>query len=93
MCRRKVTTQNLGDIRELRIHFEPTLLPTYNTWKITDVYTGQDTTFNKNNQGLGGFVYMGATEGTMGYFNPGEGKLFKLTPVVQSGGILLAMKL
>jgi hypothetical protein len=79
---------NNGDIRALRIKFNPNLLLNYNTWKICDVLHPEVViTFDKN---YTGYIYLGSTTGSVGYFEPGEGKLFKLVPVPQSGGTLLA---
>ncbi|MBX7041896.1 MAG: hypothetical protein K1X85_03245, partial [Ignavibacteria bacterium] len=52
--------------------------------------TGISKVFDKRNQGTGGFLDMGSTQGTLGYFLPGEGKLYKLAPVMQEGGTLVA---
>jgi hypothetical protein len=79
-----------GDIRELRIKFDASELPYYATWVITDVNTGQTVSFDKNNQGSDGFVDLGHLQDEMGWFYPGESKLFKLEPVMKTGGILLA---
>jgi hypothetical protein len=46
-------------------------------WKITDVYTGVNVMFNKQNQGTGGYLQLPESMGT---FQPGEGKLYKLEP-------------
>ncbi|RPI12580.1 MAG: hypothetical protein EHM58_20010, partial [Ignavibacteriae bacterium] len=77
------------DNRILRIAFESDNLPSAaNTWNISEVgsFTNPPVTFSRF---YNGFVDMGNNEGNMGWFKPGEGKLFKLEPVV-SGGVMLA---
>ncbi len=62
---------NDGDLRILEIKFNPAFLPKYDNWKITDIANDSLlTTFNKNNSG-----YI-----TIALFNPGEGKLLKISP-------------
>ena len=57
-------------------------LPGFNNWKFINVETGDSSlTFNKNDSSYQIFV---------GDFLPGEGKLFKLAPVMQEGGTLVA---
>ena len=67
-----------GDIRQLKVKFNGGAeLPVYSNWKVTDMYTGQTVvTIDKNSDSY----Y------SLGSFDPGEAKLFKLTPVLQSGG-------
>jgi hypothetical protein len=66
-----------GDIRMLKIKFKAQELQDFNNWKIIDVYNNSViTTFDKNTT-----EYIVAGE-----FQPGEGKLFKLAPVMQEGG-------
>lgn len=67
-----------SDLRWLGIKFNADVLNASRYWKITDVYTGQDTTFDVLNQGAQGFLRLPAAMKT---FQPGEGKLFKLIPV------------
>ncbi|MCI0450130.1 MAG: hypothetical protein L0Y79_10180, partial [Chlorobi bacterium] len=84
------TQSNTGDNRILKIKFDANDLPTYATWKITEVGNasiGSEVYFNKN---CNCYVDLGSTNGGMGWFKPGEGKLFKLTPVMKGGGTLLA---
>ncbi|HEY5125081.1 MAG TPA: T9SS type A sorting domain-containing protein [Ignavibacteria bacterium] len=69
-----------GDVRDLRIKFDAnsSQLAGFNNWKLIDPATGYTiTTFDKNQW----------TDA--GNFQPGEGKLFKLAPVMQEGGMLV----
>jgi tetratricopeptide (TPR) repeat protein len=71
-----------GDDRVLRIKFN---LPGSNNWKLSEVGNfAAPIEFNKN-------VYsgFGDTPGSIGWFKPGEGKLFKLEEVPKSGGTLV----
>ena len=70
-----------GDNRVMQIKFNTPQLPGYASWKITDVYTGQYITFDTNSN----YVDLGNTDGSMGWFHPGESKLFKVEPVNQIG--------
>lgn len=79
-----------GDVRQLKIKFDTTDLQGFNNWKLTDEFTGASLVFDKNNQGTGGFLDLGNTINSLGYFNPGEGKLYKIAPVMQEGGTLVA---
>jgi hypothetical protein len=76
-----------SDWRWLGIKFDAAALGTYRNWKLLDVATGQEITFDKFNQGPEGFV---RPPEPMKTFQPGKGKLFKLIPVPISGGTLLA---
>jgi len=78
-----------GDKRILKIQFKTSELTSFNNWKLTDINTGSFVTFDKNSQGTGGFVDLGSALNSLGYFLPGEGKMFKLAPVMQEGGILV----
>ena len=70
-----------GDLRQLNIKFNSTQLTSFRNWKITDINTNSlIRTFDKDSN-----VYV-----NMGEFNPGEGKLYKLSPVMQEGGTLVA---
>lgn len=72
---------NDGDVRGLRIKFDSTELAGFINWKIIELDTNNVVaTFNKNTTS-----YI-----NMGEFNPGEGKLYKLAPVMQEGGELVA---
>ncbi len=74
-----------GDVRILRIKFNPAFLTEATRWWIIDVLTGQQYQFST---GYNNYLNIGDTDGTPGYFHPGEGKLFKLVPVMQKGGLL-----
>ncbi|HAY34039.1 MAG TPA: hypothetical protein DCY06_07855 [Bacteroidetes bacterium] len=70
-----------GDLRNLRVKFDSSQLTIFRNWKITDVLTNVTlSTFDKNSNE---FV-------DMGIFQPGEGRLYKLAPVMQEGGTLIA---
>ncbi|MBS1552987.1 MAG: hypothetical protein JST15_13055 [Bacteroidetes bacterium] len=70
-----------GDFRGLSIKFDSTKLDGFRNWKIVDVNTNLLVrTFDKDSN-----IYV-----NMGEFNPGEGKLYKLSPVMQEGGTLVA---
>jgi hypothetical protein len=79
-------TEGTGDIRQLKIKFNTSHLTGFNNWILKDENTGQTITFDKNNQGADGYLNIGNSQGSPGWFNPGEGKLFKLAPVMQEGG-------
>jgi hypothetical protein len=81
------TPGNLGDARALRIKFNLTG-PT--NWTLTDVYSRQTKIFSRTSQGAWGFVDLGSTNGGLGWFKPGEGKLFRLAPTAKTGGTLVA---
>ncbi len=71
---------NHGDLRELEIKFRASQLPYYNTWLLTEPMNDDfNLLINKNSSEF----Y------NVGLFQPGEGRLFKLTPVMKSGGILV----
>ncbi|MCX6158548.1 MAG: T9SS type A sorting domain-containing protein [Ignavibacteriae bacterium] len=66
-----------GDVRTLRLKFNPSELPNFNNWVLIDPLTNTTVaTINKNSTD---FYYAGE-------FQPGEGRLFKLAPVMQEGG-------
>ena len=69
-----------GDIRMLKIKFSASQLSGANNWILKDLNTGQEITFDKNNLGADGYLYLGNSASDIGYFLPGEGKFFKLTP-------------
>ncbi|MBS1552985.1 MAG: T9SS type A sorting domain-containing protein [Bacteroidetes bacterium] len=72
---------NQGDFRELKIKFDSTNLVGFRNWKIIELDSNKVIrTFDKDSN-----VYV-----NMGEFNPGEGKLYKLSPVMQEGGTLVA---
>jgi hypothetical protein len=70
-----------GDLRTLRIKFDSSQLSGFNNWKIIEAKTNTVIrTFDKDSN-----IYV-----DMGIFQPGEGKLYKLAPVMQEGGTLFA---
>jgi hypothetical protein len=76
-CAPEVNGINLGDIRQLKIQFKPSELTGFNNWKLINTENNSViTTFDKNSNA---FV-------DAGEFQPGEGKIFKLAPVMQEGG-------
>jgi len=80
-CVPDTPTSGQGDLRQLKIKFDSTQLTGFTNWKITDLDTNNVVAvFNKNTTS-----YI-----DMGIFQPGEGKLYKLAPVMQEGGTLVA---
>lgn len=80
---------NAGDDRILRIKFDGNDLPgTLNNWVISEV--GSRERGKEFLRGYTGYLDLGSTSGGMGWFKPGEGKLFKISPVMKSGGTLVA---
>jgi len=75
------------DNRFVKIKFNAASLPgSWKSWQISEV--GGNTSpinFNKNS----GYINLGTTAGSMGWFKPGEGKMFKITPTTQTGGDLV----
>ena len=68
---------NLADVRILKIRFNASNLPGYNNWVIKEAITDSVlAVFNKMDNN---FI-------TVASFEPGEGKLLKLAPVMQEGG-------
>jgi hypothetical protein len=79
-CTPPIANSTLGDVRNLKIKFDPSILPYFNNWVLTDPLTNTTiATINKNS----GLFY------NIGLFQPGEGRLFKLAPVMQEGGTLV----
>ncbi len=75
------TPDKVGGRRFVTLKINPSGLGGFNNWKIYDLETRDTTkTFDKNSTN---FVYLGD-------FLPGEGKLYKLAPVMQEGGTLVA---
>jgi hypothetical protein len=67
-----------GDLRTVRFYFNISQLQNFNNWILKDVLTGEQVPFDKNNITNGVlFPYT---------FQPGEGKLFRLAPVMVTGG-------
>lgn len=72
---------NIGGQRLVALYINPAQLPNFNTWRIYNLETGDSVrTFNKNDTSK---IYLGN-------FNPGEGRLYRVAPVMQEGGKLLA---
>ena len=72
---------NQGDLRQLKIKFNSSQLSGFNNWKIIELDSNKLVgTFDKN---AGAYV-------DMGIYQPGEGKLYKIAPVMQEGGTLVA---
>lgn len=71
-----------GDYRRLKVRFKTSELDDFNNWKLIrlDEQNSVVATFDKANDPLI----------DCGIFNPGEGRLFKLAPVMQEGGTLVA---
>jgi hypothetical protein len=70
-----------GDLRNLRIKFDSTQLTGFNNWSVTELDSNHTVaTFDRRS---GSFI-------DFGIFQPGEGKLYKLAPVMQEGGTLVA---
>lgn len=74
--------EGTGDIRWLKIRFNASLLSGYSKWKIEDVNTGQFLIFDIKDTSGDGYLDLGNQKGAMGYFLPGEGKLFRLSQVI-----------
>ena len=73
-------TNDYGDRRVLKILFNSSSLTDFNNWVIKEAATDSVITyFNKLSTG---FVYAGE-------FQPGEGKLLKIAPVMTEGGMLV----
>ncbi|MEI7484895.1 MAG: T9SS type A sorting domain-containing protein [Ignavibacteriota bacterium] len=80
-CAPEVAPIYLGDIRQLKINFSSSQLSGFNNWKIINVENDSlINTFDKNST-----AYV-----DMGIFQPGEGRLYKLAPVMTEGGTLVA---
>ena len=71
-------TNGIGDERTVRLYFNSSQLSGFNNWVLTDIKTNNSIVFDKNNISNG--VYFPYQ------FEPGEGKLFHLAPVMQEGG-------
>ena len=70
-----------GDLRQLKIKFDSTQLSGFRNWKIIEMDSNKVIrTFDKDSN-----IYI-----DMKIFQPGEGKLFKISPVMQEGGTLVA---
>lgn len=76
------SADNIGGSRLVTMKINPSNLPGFTNWKIYDLETG-DTSFTFSKFDTTNYVFVGN-------FLPGEGKLFKLAPVMQEGGTLVA---
>jgi hypothetical protein len=74
-CSPETNSQD-GDLRELYIKFDPNQLSGFNNWNLINVISGNSIVFDKN---LNQYI-------DVGNFQPGEGKLFRLAPVMVVGG-------
>jgi hypothetical protein len=70
-----------GDVRNLKIKFDSTQLAGFNNWTIIEV---------DSNHTVATFDRRSASFIDFGFFQPGEGKLYKLAPVMQEGDTLVA---
>ena len=75
------TPVGFGDFRRAKIYFNTTALSGFNNWVLINPITNEKIIFNKNNISNGVNV--------PGEFQPGEGKIYKLAPVMQEGGTLV----
>ncbi len=83
-CTPPVAGVTAGDVRTLKMKFKPDELPGFNNWVVLDPLTNTTVaTINKNS----------AEYYSLGVFQPGEGKLFKIAPVMQEGGTFVCDEL
>jgi hypothetical protein len=76
-CTPPLANVTAGDVRTLKMKFKPDELSGFNNWVVIDPLTNITiATIDKNS----GEYY------SLGIFQPGEGRLFKLAPVMQEGG-------
>ena len=68
-----------GGSRDVRVRFQDSKLLTYNNWKIIDLANNQSIYYTK-----GQYPYLA----DLGWYMPGEGRLYKMLPVMKAGGIL-----
>ncbi|MBK8981072.1 MAG: hypothetical protein IPM38_01845 [Ignavibacteria bacterium] len=74
-------TDNLGGRRFISMKINSSELTGFNNWKIIDLESNNHiATIDKNDTN---YIYLGD-------FMPGEGKLYKLAPIMQEGGTLVA---
>lgn len=76
------SANKIGGRRLVTMKINPSYLPGFANWKIYNLATG-DTSFTFSKYDSVNFVFVGD-------FLPGEGKLYKLAPVMQEGGTLVA---
>ncbi len=90
--RRCVPSNNIndrGDVRILKIKFDPNDLSGSINWRISEVGNSlaQPIIFSRS---FNGYVDLNNSIDSLGLFLPGEGKLFKLEPAIKGGGTLVA---
>ena len=71
-CVPEITT-GAGDLREVKLIINKDELLNFDYWELINPITNESIKFNKNNIGTGIIL--------PGYFQPGEGKLFKISPI------------
>jgi len=76
------SANKIGGRRLVTMKINPSNLPGFTNWKIYNLETG-DTSFTFSKYDSVNSVFVGD-------FLPGEGKLYKLSPVMQEGGTLVA---
>ena len=75
------SVNKIGGRRLVTMKMNPLILEKFSNWKIYDLETGDTVrTISKNDSN---YIFLGD-------FMPGEGKLYKLAPVMQEGGRLVA---
>ncbi len=75
------SADSIGGRRFVRFKINSSKLPNFNNWKIFDLETGYSVrTISKNDTN---YLFLGD-------FMPGEGKLYRIAPVMQEGGTLVA---
>jgi len=82
-CTPETPNMNLydGDLRKIKLKFKSSELPDFYNWKLIDAVTNNlILTFDKRTDEYNLINVI---------FQPGEGKLFKLVPVMQDGGTLV----
>jgi hypothetical protein len=85
-----VAGSNGIDQRYIWLKFNKNQLPGGNTWVLTDIATDQSQSFDVISPATNGYVNFGLDSGSLGWFEPGQAKLFKLEPLPQKGGELIA---
>jgi len=82
-CSPKLTQSTNDGERFIRVAFDQNSdeFPVYNSWKIIDVENMDTEVGRFNKTALNPFV-------DLGWFDPGQGKLYKIVPVLPTGGIL-----
>jgi len=75
------SADKIGGSRLVTMKINPSNLPGFTNWKLYDLETG-DTSLTFNKFDTTNYIFVGN-------FLPGEGKLYKLAPVMQEGGTLV----